>query len=83
MLLMLDEPSSGLDTSETAVIGTMLERLQGNGRSGAVIVEHDLQMITKVATRLAVLDSGKLIAQGDVGNVLADPQVRQVYLGRA
>ncbi|MHB8262446.1 MAG: ABC transporter ATP-binding protein [Acidimicrobiales bacterium] len=82
ILLMLDEPSSGLDVSETAVIGTMLERLQGNGRSGAVIVEHDLQMITRVATRLVVLDSGKLIAQGDVGTVLADPQVRQVYLGR-
>ncbi|MCL5447438.1 MAG: ATP-binding cassette domain-containing protein [Actinobacteria bacterium] len=81
ILLMLDEPSSGLDASETELIITMLERLQGNGRTATVIVEHDLQMVRRVASRLAVLNSGELIADGDVGTVLADSQVRQVYLG--
>ncbi len=81
-VLMMDEPSSGLDAVETARISDMLERLRGNGRSCAIIVEHDLDMVIKVASQIAVLDSGSIIAQGDPREVLNDPEVRKAYLGK-
>ncbi len=80
-VLMMDEPSSGLDAAETGRISDMLNNLRGSGRSCAVIVEHDLDMVTKVASQIAVLNAGKMIAQGAAREVLADPEVRRVYLG--
>ncbi len=80
-VLMMDEPSSGLDAAETGRISDMLSNLRGNGRSCAVIVEHDLDMVTRVASQIAVLNAGELIAQGEAKQVLADPDVRRVYLG--
>jgi branched-chain amino acid transport system ATP-binding protein len=77
-LLLLDEPSSGLDQAETAALGDRLGRLG----PAILLVEHDLELVRQVTSRLYVLDFGQLIASGPTGPVLADPAVRRAYLGQ-
>jgi branched-chain amino acid transport system ATP-binding protein len=80
-LLFLDEPSSGLDTTETAEMATALEDVQRRQGTAILLVEHDLDLVRRVATRLYVLDLGRLIASGPTADVLADAAVRRAYLG--
>ncbi len=80
-LLMLDEPSSGLDAAETARLAGILTDLRHRSGTAVVLVEHDLQLVEAVVDRLYVLDFGQLLAVGTVRDVLADERVRQAYLG--
>jgi len=82
-LLFLDEPSSGLDTDETAMLAAVLEQVNEQRGIAILLVEHDLDMVRQVARRLYCLDAGKLIAEGPTADVLADPAVRRAYLGEA
>ncbi len=82
-LLMLDEPSSGLDADERAEIVEILSRVHEERHTAVLLVEHDLALVSSVAGRLLVLDSGHLIADGETHQVLEDPEVRRAYLGRA
>jgi branched-chain amino acid transport system ATP-binding protein len=81
-LLMLDEPSSGLDRNETAALGGILAQVTAQRGTAVLLVEHDLEMVQQVTTRLYVLDFGLLIASGTTGEVLADAAVREAYLGQ-
>ncbi len=81
LVLMLDEPSSGLDGREREMVGAILKRSGAERNVGVLLVEHDLQMVSDVASRLVVLDSGRVIAEGGVAEVLALPAVRKAYLG--
>lgn len=81
-LLLADEPSSGLDTHETAAIADVLRRIQREQGTAVVLVEHDLQMVRRAVDRVIVLDFGVVIAEGPFDAVVADPAVRQAYLGR-
>jgi branched-chain amino acid transport system ATP-binding protein len=81
-LLMLDEPSSGLDRHETAALAGILSRVSAERGTAVLIVEHDLEMVQQVASRLYVLDFGQLIASGPTAEVLADAEVRRAYLGQ-
>ena len=81
-LLMLDEPSSGLDRNETAALGDILAQVTAQRGTAILLVEHDLEMVQQVTTRLYVLDFGVLIASGTTGEVLADAAVREAYLGQ-
>jgi len=78
-LLMLDEPSSGLNTSE---IGHLRELLQQLNREGITIllVSHDMQLVD-VASRVHVLCFGSIIASGAMAQIKQDERVRQAYLG--
>jgi ABC-type branched-subunit amino acid transport system ATPase component len=78
-LLMLDEPSSGLNSTE---IGQLRELLQGLNREGITIllVSHDMQLVD-VATRVHVLCFGSIIASGAMAQIKQDERVRQAYLG--
>ena len=82
-LLMLDEPSSGLDADDT----TRLSRILGESRRSTgvavLLVEHDLALVESAVDRLVVLNFGKVLASGTVDDVLADPDVRRAYLGGA
>jgi branched-chain amino acid transport system ATP-binding protein len=80
-LLMLDEPSSGLDREERLELLSILRRIREERGAAVLLVEHDLEMVAAAVRRLIVLDFGRLIADGTVERVLEDPDVRHAYLG--
>ena len=80
-LLLLDEPSSGLDRDETAQFGDVLQRVVDERGCGILLVEHDMSLVMRVCTYLYVLDFGVLIFEGDAAAVGASPIVRAAYLG--
>ena len=80
-LLLLDEPSSGLDVKETAALAERLATVQRQHEFAVLLVEHDVDMVQSLVTRLYVLDFGTRIAAGPTDEVLDDPVVRKAYLG--
>jgi ABC-type branched-subunit amino acid transport system ATPase component len=78
--LLLDEPSSGLDHSETGAFGHILRDLADTG-VGILLVEHDMALVMSVCTQLYVLDFGQLIFTGTPKQVQASDIVRSAYLG--
>jgi branched-chain amino acid transport system ATP-binding protein len=81
-LLFLDEPSSGLDVSETDAMGDVLRSVQAERGTAILLVEHDVPMVERLAHRTYVLEHGSCIAHGPTAEVLARPEVRQAYLGQ-
>jgi branched-chain amino acid transport system ATP-binding protein len=81
-LLLLDEPSSGLSEDETDDFASLLEALAEDGL-GILLVEHDVELVMRVCTRIHVLDFGRVIAAGTPAEVQADPVVQAAYLGTA
>jgi ABC-type branched-subunit amino acid transport system ATPase component len=80
-LLMLDEPSSGLDADDTSRLARILTEARRSTGVAVLLVEHDLALVGSTVDRLVVLNFGKVLASGDVAEVLADPEVRLAYLG--
>lgn len=80
-LLLLDEPSSGLDRDDTLALGAIIGEVQQARGTTFVLVEHDLEMVRRFTQRLYVLHAGRLIASGPTAEVLADESVRRAYLG--
>jgi len=80
-LLLLDEPSSGLDVKETAGLADKLAAVQAEHEFAVLLVEHDVEMVSSLVTRLYVFDFGELIAGGPTADVLGDETVRRAYLG--
>ncbi len=80
-LLLLDEPSSGLDVRETEGLADRLRSAQADHDFAVLLVEHDVEMVQSLVSRLYVLDFGTLIASGDTDEVLGDEAVRKAYLG--
>ncbi|MDW3219697.1 MAG: ABC transporter ATP-binding protein [Acidimicrobiales bacterium] len=80
-LLLLDEPSSGLDPDETETLAATLRSIQAEKEFAILLVEHDVELVSTFTERLYVLDFGSLIAQGETRETLAHPAVRHAYLG--
>jgi ABC-type branched-subunit amino acid transport system ATPase component len=80
-LLLLDEPSSGLDETETAAFGAILVEVIAAGDMGILLVEHDMKLVMEVCAFLYILDFGRLIFEGTPQAVQASPIVQQAYLG--
>ena len=81
LLLLLDEPSSGLDQNETMELVTTLQTVQRERGTAILLVEHDVEMVQAFASRLYVLDFGVVIASGPTAEVMDDEAVRKAYLG--
>jgi branched-chain amino acid transport system ATP-binding protein len=82
-LMLLDEPTSGMTGEERDEIGQLLRRVRNETGATLVVIEHDVSFIRRLSERLVVLSFGEVLATGDPEVVLADPQVRLHYLGRA
>jgi ABC-type branched-subunit amino acid transport system ATPase component/ABC-type branched-subunit amino acid transport system permease subunit len=81
-VLLLDEPSAGLDKSETEKLAGYLRDLRDEGVS-LLVIDHKLDFITQLCDRVAVLEQGRLVAVGDSDTVFEDPRVIDAYLGVA
>ena len=80
-VVLADEPSSGLDARETAILAGVLRSLPGR-EVGVLLVEHDLAMVAAVCDRVVVLHLGRVIARGTFEAVMAESAVRGAYLGQ-
>jgi ABC-type branched-subunit amino acid transport system ATPase component len=81
-LLLLDEPSSGLDRVETARFGEILGRTVSDRNTGILLVEHDMALVLTVCDYVYVLEFGQLIFEGTPCQIRASEIVRAAYLGR-
>ena len=79
-LLLLDEPTAGMSPAETARIVTLIAAL--DRAITVVIVEHDMDVVFRIAERITVLHEGRVIAEGTPAEVRSDVQVNEVYLGK-
>jgi branched-chain amino acid transport system ATP-binding protein len=81
-LLLLDEPSAGLNRDEREDLARFVLRIKHELGIPMIWIEHDMQMVADLADRLFVLDYGKPLAQGTPDEVLNDPRVIAAYLGQ-
>jgi branched-chain amino acid transport system ATP-binding protein len=80
-VLLLDEPSSGLDAAETSQLAAALRTVVDEERVAMLLVEHDVAMVLGLSSHVAVLDFGVRIAYGTPDEIRNDPAVRAAYLG--
>ncbi|WP_432973826.1 ABC transporter permease subunit [Dactylosporangium sp. CA-233914] len=80
-ILLLDEPSSGLDPAETAAFGDVLERVVAERGVGILLVEHDMDLVMRLSQRIFVLDFGKPLFDGTPAEVRGSAVVQAAYLG--
>ncbi len=79
--LLLDEPTAGLSRAETAVFSDLVVRVCHDRNIAVVIVEHDIDLVLDISSRVFVLDFGQLIDEGDPGHIRSSKKVQAAYLG--
>src|SRR5205814_10710275 len=82
-LLMLDEPTQGLSIEETDRAVQILKGMRQSGNLSVLLVEHDMEVVFKLADNITVLHRGRVIADGPPAAVKADVEVRRAYLGES
>jgi branched-chain amino acid transport system ATP-binding protein len=80
-LLLLDEPSSGLDFNESKVLADAAKSYIKKSNAAALFVEHDVELVTKTVDHLYVMEAGKMLANGLPEEVVSLPEVKRAYMG--
>ncbi|RRR70061.1 MAG: ABC transporter ATP-binding protein [Candidatus Viridilinea halotolerans] len=81
-LILLDEPTAGMNPKETVAATTLIRRLRDELKLTVVLIEHDMRLVMAISERISVLDYGTKIAEGDAQTIRSNPRVIEAYLGK-